>query len=173
MAEYRDRPAQFLEVGSFEGASAIWLLNHLLTHPEARLTCVDNNALRRGKRLLKNLAASGQAHKADILWIDSRTVRTHVPDDHFDFVYVDGSHSAPNVLYDVVNAFLICKPGGVVGCDDYEYTVPENGSCPKEAIDTFLALAGDRVQVTYRGYQLWFRKRQLAARDGICGPPRG
>src|SRR5437868_2701075 len=32
---------RFLEVGSFEGRSACWLLQNILTHDSARLTCVD------------------------------------------------------------------------------------------------------------------------------------
>lgn len=156
---FRDRPARFLEIGSFEGASAIWVLRNVLTHPESRLTCVDNDKLGCGKRLEANLAASGLAAKATTLWIDSHDVRKHVPDDHFDFVYVDGSHAAPNVLFDVVNACLICRPGGLVGCDDYLFDLPEAGSVPKPAIDAFLRLMGDRVDVVHSGYQLWFRKR--------------
>lgn len=159
LEEFRDRPVRFLEIGSFEGASAVWMLRNILTHPDARLTCVDNDKLGCGKRLEANLAASGFAAKATIHWIDSHVVRTHVPDDHFDFVYVDGSHAAANVLFDVVNANLICRPGGIVGCDDYLFELPEDGSVPKPAIDAFLTLQGDRVEVIHSGYQLWFRKR--------------
>lgn len=156
---FRDRPARFLEIGSFEGASAIWMLRHVLTHPESRLTCVDNDKLGCGKRLESNLAASGLGEKVTIHWIDSHDVRKHVPDEHFDFVYVDGSHAAANVLFDVVNAHLICRPGGIIGCDDYLFELPEDGSVPKPAIDAFLKLMGDRVEVVHSGYQLWFRKR--------------
>lgn len=159
LGAFRDRPSRFLEIGSFEGASAVWMLRNVLTHPAARLTCVDNDKLGCGKRLESNLAASGLAAKATIHWIDSHDVRKHVPDDHFDFVYVDGSHAAANVLFDVVNAFLICRPGGIIGCDDYLFELPEDGSVPKPAIDAFLRLLGDRVEVIHSGYQLWFRKR--------------
>jgi predicted O-methyltransferase YrrM len=159
LGTFRDRQVRFLEIGSFEGASAIWMLRNVLTHPESRLTCIDNDKLGCGKRLVANLAASGFQSRAVIHWIDSHAVRQVVPDDHFDFVYVDGSHAAPNVLFDVVNAYLICKPGGLVGCDDYLFELPENGSVPKPAIDAFLKLMGDRVEVVHSGYQLWFRKR--------------
>ena len=171
LGPFRDRPARFLEIGSFEGASAVWMLRNILTHPDARLTCVDNDKLGCGKRLESNLAASGLTGKATIHWIDSHDVRKHVPDDHFDFVYVDGSHAAPNVLFDVVNAFLICRPGGIVGCDDYLFELPEDGSVPKPAIDAFLRLLGDRVEVIHSGYQLWFRKRTgTGGGDGGSGP---
>src|SRR5690349_6873094 len=32
---------RFLEIGSFEGHSACWLLEHVLTHDTSTLTCVD------------------------------------------------------------------------------------------------------------------------------------
>ncbi len=35
------QPIQALEIGSYEGRSAVWLLQEILTHPESRLTCVD------------------------------------------------------------------------------------------------------------------------------------
>lgn len=103
--------------------------------------------------------ASGLGAKVTTHWIDSQDVRKYVPDNHFDFVYVDGSHAAPNVLFDVVNAHLICRPGGLIGCDDYLFAQPEDGSVPKPAIDAFLALMGDRIEVVHSGYQLWFRKQ--------------
>ena len=159
LAPFRGQPVRFLEIGSFEGASAIWMLQNILTHPDARITCVDDNSLGRKDRLIANLAHVGQLDRATLLWIGSHDVRAHVPDGHFDFVYVDASHAAPNVLFDVVNAYLTCKPGGLIGCDDYGFTVPEHGSVPKPAIDAFLQLMGDRVEVVERDYQLWFRKR--------------
>lgn len=32
---------RFLEIGSFQGRSSVWLLQNVLTHPTSRLTCVD------------------------------------------------------------------------------------------------------------------------------------
>lgn len=30
-----------LEIGSYEGRSAVWFLENILTHPTARIVCVD------------------------------------------------------------------------------------------------------------------------------------
>src|SRR5687767_4882149 len=75
LAAYRGRKAQFLEIGSFEGASALWVLDRILTHPESSLTCVDNDHLGRGKSLIHNLQASGHGSKVKVLWADSRNLR--------------------------------------------------------------------------------------------------
>lgn len=38
----RDQPNLcILEIGSFEGRSAVWFLENVLTHPSAQLVCVD------------------------------------------------------------------------------------------------------------------------------------
>ena len=158
LAGYRGHKAHFLEIGSFEGASAIWTLENVLTHPRSSLTCVDNNGLGRGRRLIQNLQTSGHASKVKVLWADSCDLRKHVADNAYDFVYVDGCHEAPVVLQDVLNAYLVCKPGGLVGCDDYVYTRLENGSRPMEAIDAFLAIFAKRIEIVHREKQLWFRK---------------
>ncbi len=41
LTPFRDRPARMLEIGSWEGRSAIFFLNYL---PQVRLTCVDTFA---------------------------------------------------------------------------------------------------------------------------------
>ena len=59
-----------------------------------------------------------------------------------DFVYIDGSHKAADVLADLVISFELTKVGGVVICDDYvwrgesieEVDILNN---PKLAIDSF------------------------------------
>lgn len=35
------RPVNFLELGSYEGRSTVWMLESLLTHPQSHITCVD------------------------------------------------------------------------------------------------------------------------------------
>jgi hypothetical protein len=32
---------QMLDIGSYEGQSTVWYLTNVLTHPTARLTCID------------------------------------------------------------------------------------------------------------------------------------
>jgi tetratricopeptide (TPR) repeat protein len=39
--KFVDKEINALEIGSFEGESACWLLDNVLTHQFARLTCID------------------------------------------------------------------------------------------------------------------------------------
>jgi predicted O-methyltransferase YrrM len=41
LSQYRDKEAHYLEVGSNEGRSAIWMLQNILIHPRSTVTCVD------------------------------------------------------------------------------------------------------------------------------------
>jgi hypothetical protein len=43
----RTVPIQALEIGSFEGKSAIWALDNILIHPDSYITCIDNFSLKR------------------------------------------------------------------------------------------------------------------------------
>lgn len=63
-------------------------------------------------------------------------------------------------------AFLICKPGGLIGRDDYRLPNLEKGSHPGDAIDGFLAIYHQHVDVVHNGYQLWFRRIDLAEPTG-------
>eukprot|EP00903_Cladosiphon_okamuranus_P016547 g15265.t1 len=36
-----ERPVNVLEIGSFEGGSALWIAEHLLLHPDSMLICID------------------------------------------------------------------------------------------------------------------------------------
>jgi methyltransferase family protein len=44
MQPYVGVPVRMLEVGSFEGRSAAWFLDNVLTHPDAHIVCVDTFA---------------------------------------------------------------------------------------------------------------------------------
>jgi hypothetical protein len=61
----------------------------------------------------------------------------------FDMVYVDGGHSAPDVLADAVLAFRLLRVGGLMIFDDYLWVNDPTRSddilrTPKPAIDAFL-----------------------------------
>jgi hypothetical protein len=89
---------QFLEIGSFEGHSACWLLEHVLTHDTARLLCVDL-FLPASKELFEhNLNLSGARQKVEVMAGRSQSVLWRLPLCHYDFMYVDGWHDPADVL---------------------------------------------------------------------------
>jgi hypothetical protein len=83
---------------------------------------------------------------------------------YFDFVYVDGSHQAPDVLCDAVLAFRLLRNYGVMAFDDYiwQETLPYGTDllrCPKPAIDAFTNLYCRKVKIIPSLlYQLYIQK---------------
>lgn len=150
------QPMTGVEIGVFEGRSAVWLLEHVLQHPQSRLHCIDVFAGHEQPdsywhRFRANVAPFGQ--KAVIHHGSSfdHLLRLVADGVRADFVYVDGSHRASEVLEDLVLSFHLLKAGGLMICDDYLGGAGSNpdltlGS-PKYAIDTFTTMYRDRLQI--------------------------
>lgn len=83
---------------------------------------------------------------------------------YFDFIYVDGSHQAPDVLCDAILSFRLLKTNGVIAFDDYLWaeTLPTGVDpirCPKPAIDAFTNIYCRKLRIlTAPLYQLYIQK---------------
>jgi predicted O-methyltransferase YrrM len=165
LEEYRDRPGVcMLEIGSYEGRSAVWFLENVLTHPTAGIVCVDlftgpTFAL----RFDHNIRISGAGHKVTKLQGPSEDVLSRLPRDHFDLIYVDGEHQAKYVLMDAAMSWYTLKPGGVMIFDDYLWDLEKAPrDRPQMAIDLFLESFEGQYELLLRGYQVAIRKRAIA-----------
>ena len=83
----------------------------------------------------------------------------------FDFISIDASHQAPDVLGDSVLGFELLKPGGVLAFDDYLWSPmrprTENPLfLPKAAIDAFTTLFSQKIRIlpNLPLYQLYIQK---------------
>jgi predicted O-methyltransferase YrrM len=158
----RERPCRLLEIGSYEGRSAIWLINNIATHPSSLLETIDANE---HPSLRPNLNAAGRPGKITFRLGKSVEVMRTLQLDAYDFTYIDGSHAAVNVIEDAVHAFRLIKKGGIIAFDDYLWDDPRfntQGHPPsriKQAIDAFLAIYSDEVELLYRDYQVWVKKK--------------
>src|SRR5215471_12251916 len=119
---FKGRPGiRALEIGSYEGRSALWLLTSVLTHPSSQLTCIDCEF---GDPFLRNTRSF--RHKIDAIEGRSELVLrdTAFRPNSFHFVFIDGGHRAANVLEDAVLAFRLLAPLGILIFDDYLWTSP-------------------------------------------------
>ena len=72
---------------------------------------------------------------------------------YFDFIYVDGSHQAPDVIFDAVMSFKLLRKNGIIAFDDYlwfEKNLPHGkdlNRCPKPAIDAFTSIFYNKVTI--------------------------
>lgn len=163
---YRGQPdVAYLEVGLYEGRSALWMLEQILTHPTARLTGIDpfgsltEPLAPYGATFHANLALSGLSGKATILRDYSQVAMRTLPLRAFDIIYIDGSHTAADALEDVILARRLLKDGGVLIVDDYRWQLAQPpGDRPKVAVDWFYTLFRDEFEVVDTRYQAIFRR---------------
>lgn len=149
-----------LEIGSFEGRSAIWFIENLLTGKDSKIICVDtfegsleheemgivNDSLR--KKFDENMREYRGKYRV-LMGKSQDILRTREFDNKIDIVYIDGSHRAPHVLIDACLTFLMLKRGGVMIFDDYtwnynRYPVEDT---PRVAIDAILTCFKGLVKV--------------------------
>lgn len=148
-----------LEIGSYEGMSACWLLDHVLTHPQAKLTCID---LFFQESFEYNVAQTGAAQKLIKRIGDSHRVLRTLPPASYDFIYIDGCHLADHVRQDAMLAWRLLKPGGLMIFDDYQWIDTSHpGQETHRGIDAFLEIARHHLVVIHQDYQVIVRKLKL------------
>jgi SAM-dependent methyltransferase len=165
-----ERGSEILEIGSFEGLSACYLLWRL---PDAELTCVDTfegspehaaygvPVSELEERFDRNVALFGGERVRKLVGESGRLLPELVAEGRrFDLVYVDGSHHGLDVLVDASLAWRLLTAGGVVIFDDYTWTALGDDPLlrPGAAIDAFLGLVGRHGQVLFRQKQVAVRK---------------
>lgn len=163
---------RFLEIGSFEGRVTVWLLENVLTHHGSTIDCVDSfggspeldamgvNWQAVEQRFHSNIRVMGSQAKVRLLKGRSQQILRRLESDSYDFVYVDRSHKAPDVLEDAVLAFALLKPGGMMIFDDYGWdAAPTELERPRLAIDCFLLLYQGKYQLVSQEYQVVIQKR--------------
>ncbi|CAD5980273.1 UDP-N-acetylglucosamine--peptide N-acetylglucosaminyltransferase [Planktothrix tepida] len=147
---------QGLEIGSFQGMSACWLLDHILTHPTAKMTCID---LSFKTEFDQNIVKTGASEKVIKLEGYSQEILPTLCPHTYDFVYIDGCHLASVVLQDALLSWQLLKPEGIMIFDDYEYRDPENPEeDTRQGIDKFLNTISKPVKTLHQGYQLMIQK---------------
>lgn len=157
-------PRIAVEIGCYEGVSSLWMLRHMLAHPDSRLHCIDSfgggvehsAAAVEGleARFRANIETSGQTRQVTVHVGPSveRLAALLLEGVAADFVYVDGSHQAPDVLADLVLGLRLLRPGGVMICDDYLWRRPGQAvfdplDTPKLAVDAFTTIFARQAEV--------------------------
>ena len=162
-------PAKVLEIGCFEGRSTVWMIENLFGPGGGQLFCVDawaetpptERAFDKNVQIaLSNRPeVSLQKLKGNSTLVLPELIASHR--DTFDVVYVDGSHDAADVLCDLTIAFLLCRSGGLMICDDYLWNFGDNPYLtPKLAIDSFVNCYARKLKLLRAPlYQVFLVKR--------------
>jgi predicted O-methyltransferase YrrM len=149
-----------LEIGSYEGRAVVWLLGNVLTHETARIDCVDVfHDPAYSRRFDHNVRTALGGTKVNKITGRSQDVLRQLRLEHYDAIYVDGSHAASDVLEDAVLGFRLLKHGGIMIFDDYHWGLQGDPlSTPKLAIDAFLAVYHGQYELLHHGYQVSIRR---------------
>jgi predicted O-methyltransferase YrrM len=168
----RQQPVRIVEIGSFEGRSAVFFLRFL---PLSTIVCIDTFAgtpaesevykcleqqMRTAEaRFDRNVAPFAsrvekiKSRSADVL------PRLIAAGRRFDLAYIDGGHRHQDVMDDSDGVWQILAPGGTLIWDDYEWAphfAPEER--PKPAIDAFLRAHQGEYRLLFKDYQVVIRR---------------
>ncbi|WP_108001155.1 O-methyltransferase [Mycoplana dimorpha] len=124
LAEMRDEPTDILEAGTFEGRSAIALLDYM---PKSRITCIDHfkDADVEG-RFDRNMAAYGDRvtkRKGSAVVIMEQLRRKHAS---YDLIYLDCAKERTGAFIVSALGWHMLKVGGIIIWDDLNWQKTRN-----------------------------------------------
>lgn len=172
LAHLADEPdLTFLQIGAFTGDASVWMLDNILTHPfsiledvdtwegsqEAAHDAMDFNEVY--KTYKEKVFKDGNVDKVFPFKTTSNNYFNEKIEPIFDFIYIDGDHTASVVLDDAVHAWQALKPGGIMAFDDYTWVHP-NGELftPRPAINFFVWAKQRELKIIAANSQLWIVK---------------
>ena len=128
LTSLKNQAVHFLEIGTFQGQSARWWLDNILTHKQSSLTCVDPYPHFLWRKNIPELKAR----------LIPATILEALPllRDSYDFILIDGSHEKHDIILDASVCWRRLKVGGLMLFDDY---LPKKHKLePFKAIDAFI-----------------------------------
>jgi predicted O-methyltransferase YrrM len=135
--EYKNKPINYLEIGTFYGANILSVANSYGLHTDSKLYCIDpwedyedypeykNQQTTIYNTFLSNIENSGVKDKIIINRGYSDKVVPNFEDGFFDIIYIDGNHEPEYVMEDAVLSFRKLKIGGIMIFDDYGFGGPD------------------------------------------------
>jgi predicted O-methyltransferase YrrM len=153
-----------LQVGTYTGDATEWLLNNR----EVEYLCDVDTWEGSNEIAHDSLDFQSVEQYYDSRFIsDKRVLKYKMTSDKFlaqtektfNFIYIDGDHTALQTALDGLNAFKLLESGGVMAFDDYLWQY--NGDPflePKRGVDAFLAICEGKYTVIESGYQMWIEK---------------
>lgn len=165
-----------LEIGAFEGASTTWMLDHMAGHPESSLVSVDTfeggidykvtekasyQAHTLEQRYTENVKRCENFSKLTTMKMTSQEalIALRQQDQKFDFIYIDGSHVALDVLSDAIMAWPMLTLGGVMVFDDLHWQEYKHEAYnPGVAILGFLRCVAPEAHAQEAAGQMWVQR---------------
>jgi hypothetical protein len=167
-----DKEIKCLQVGAYTGDATKWMVENILKQPHSFLVDVDtwegsDEAVHHNMDWKdvyktytdKNATAIFEQKVVVMQMTSDRYFAGIINEQIFDFIYVDGDHTAFAVLRDGSNAYDKLKVGGILAFDDYTWSMSKGDFYdPGYAIDALCHLLVGRVEKIEDNSQLWLRK---------------
>lgn len=152
-----------LEIGSMEGRSSCWMLKNMLS-ASGTMTCVDvfRDPLYEDRFRNNINEVKGPGQTVEIIVDTSYYGLGQLISQRrlYDFIYVDGDHSATCALADATMAFGLLAPGGIMLFDDYRFNQdPDHFKRPKMSLDAFVNMFINDIDILFINYQLALKKK--------------
>ena len=164
---------RILEIGSWEGRSATFLLTSPLCANGGSIVCIDHFDLfatpagkERYERVLHNLSLTGRPFRViekfsvpGLMTLLEEAIKSETTG--FDWLYIDGSHRADDTFLDAELAWRLANEGAIFIFDDYLWGVQPQDSPyhPKPGIDAFMKLHENQFEIVSSSYQMVLRKK--------------
>ena len=145
-----------IEVGALNGDCTVFCADRIANGPNSIHYAIDINET----EYLKNNIAPYK----HVIFINGKSydiLSRHFSNTKFaDYIYIDGSHLAIDVISDAVLAWSLLKDNGILIFDDYgwgAHTTDEKQK-PKLAIDAFLTAYQSHYKILKHGWQVFIQK---------------
>ena len=170
----KNKEIQILEIGVYKAEMSIWFINNLLEHDKSRIYLVDTwkGSVEYNEDFeqvyltyKKNIKLSKYPEKAIENRITSLLFMCDFIKKHnkafFDLIYIDACHDSRCVMADAMLAWKLLKVGGYLIFDDYSWNLlidQPDYVRPKLAVDDFLNLFRDNINIIHMGYKVYLIK---------------
>ena len=157
----------YLEVGSWEGNSAIYILKNYKTK---KVYCVDvwekdKNYEELYTKNFKNFLLNMQEFVGRFSFFKDTSDNFFLKNkESFDIIYVDGTHEALQVERDINNSWKFLNLNGIMICDDYFYGnlyTGLNDDVPATSINKFLKENKNKLKILCVNNNQIFIKKTL------------
>jgi len=156
-------PLRVLQIGTYTGDATEWLLNNRTIE---RINDVDTW---QGSVEVdhESIDFSEVEKYYDSRITDERVIKCKMTSDEFfivnamsyNFIYIDGDHTAVQTALDGLNAFKCLEDGGVMAFDDYLWNYKGDRFLePKRGVDAVLKVCRGQYVLIESGYQVWIKK---------------
>jgi glycosyltransferase involved in cell wall biosynthesis/predicted O-methyltransferase YrrM len=163
-----------LDVGGGDGCAACWLLDNVLTHASAQITCINRleiTAQNQDSIHLEvrqpdedgfgaNLAKTNCPQKARTIVGNPQMILRSLISNSYDLLYIHHAFSASDVLEIILLSWGLLKVGGMMILDHDEFNSSQKttGKLSNVAIDAFLNIFNNKIHQVHQGDQVFLQK---------------